>query len=176
MNKKTADRQMEALNEALDSVKEPVKHPAKLHQALCDLNKIFNRMESLGSPADTKLKYTLLTLMISELVKMPDMLTKLTIHYSKVTEENPNDPDKLFAVLMDKAENFAGSSRPSERIRRPKITAAGETVTPICPIYREGVKECKFGASCYRRHEGRSGKVCDSEDFKKYFSDPCPWR
>ena len=100
VNKKTADRQMEALNEALDSVKDPVKHPAKLHQALCDLNKIFNRMESLGSPADTKLKYTLLTLMISELVKMPDMLTKLTIHYSKVIDENPNDPDKLFAVLI----------------------------------------------------------------------------
>ena len=55
VNKKTADRQLEALNEALDTGKEPVRQPAKLHQALCDLNKIFNRMESLGSPADPKL-------------------------------------------------------------------------------------------------------------------------
>ena len=168
VNKKTADRQLEALNEALDTGKEPVRQPAKLHQALCDINKVFNRMESLGSPADPKLKYTLLTLMVSELLKMPDMLSKLTIHYSRVTEEHPNDPDQLFAVLMDKAENFAGSSRSTERLRRPKITAAGETSIPICPIYREGVKECKFGANCHRRHEGRSGKICDTEDFKKY--------
>ena len=58
-------------------------------------------MESLGSPADTKLKYTLLNQMVSELVKMPEMLAKLTIHYSNVTEQYPNDPDQLFAVLMD---------------------------------------------------------------------------
>ena len=168
VNKKTADRQLEALNEALDTGKDPVRQPAKLHQALCDLNKIFNRMESLGSPADTKLKYTLLTQMVSELVKMPEMLAKLTIHYSNVTEQYPNDPDQLFAVLMDKAENFTGINKPAERVRRPRITAAGEATTAICPIYREGIKECKYGTNCRRRHEGRSGKVCDTEDFKKY--------
>ena len=69
---------------------------------------------------------------------------------------------------MDKAENLAEGYKSTLKLRRPRIAAAAQGVTPICPAYREGVKECRFGANCHRRHEGRSGKICDSEDFKKY--------
>ena len=82
VNKKTSDRQLEAMNEALDAVKDPVKQPAKLHEALSNLHRIFNRMESLGSPADPNLKFTLLNQMVSELVTRTDMVEKLTIHIS----------------------------------------------------------------------------------------------
>ena len=57
-------------------------HAGKLHEALSDLYKIFNRMESLGSPADPNLKFTLLNQMVSELVTRTDMVDKLTIHIS----------------------------------------------------------------------------------------------
>ena len=168
VNKKTSDRQLEAMNEALEAVKEPVKQPAKLHEALSYLHRIFNRMESLGSPADPNLKFTLLNQLVSELVTRTDMVEKLTIHISNCKEKFPNNAEKLFHVLMDKAENLVESYKPTLKLRRPRIAAAAQSVTPICPAYREGVKECRFGANCHRRHEGRSGKICDSEDFKKY--------
>ena len=91
-------------------------------------------MEVLGSPADNKLRFTLLNKMIADLITRPDMLGKLTIHITNVIEQHPNDAEKLYQVLRDKAENLAESTQTGTRIRRPRIAAAGQALPPICPI------------------------------------------
>ena len=100
VNKKTSDRQLEAMNEALEAVKEPVKQPAKLHEALSHLHRIFNRMESLGSPADPNLKFTLLNQLVSELVTRTDMVEKLTIHISNCKEKYPNNAESILYLSL----------------------------------------------------------------------------
>ena len=96
---------------------------------------------------------------------------------------HPSDPEHLYSVLLDIAENILreggftvktapkvmGADRP-DRKSQSKDRGDKKPRQPseaLCPFYREGLKDCPI-KDCRRKHEGRTGQVCKSEDYQRY--------
>ena len=175
INKKTAKGCQQAL--ALMMTRKPVEQPQMLYSALQVAQEDIDNLIQQGGEADSQLRMALLTNMTKKLVQMPQMTLPLTIPIDIVTRDHPSDPDQLYKVLRDIAEDLlreAGFSvntapkvmavpgRKDDR-ERQKQNGTRPQSDALCPFYREGLKPCPI-KNCNRKHEGRTGKVCESED------------
>ena len=59
-----------------------------------------------GGTADNQLRMAVLTKMTGSLILQSAMTSQLTLHISKVYDRYPGNPDELFDVLVDRAENI----------------------------------------------------------------------
>ena len=61
-------------------------------------------------------------------------------------------------AVQNKSNDSKGNSKRAPK--RPPTEA-------LCTFYREGLNECN-NPKCNRKHEGRTGKLCSSEDYSRY--------
>jgi len=168
INKRTNRKQLDAMNLALNI--NPVQHPAELLDTLNELHLYFQIMTQQGTPPQDGFRYTLLMKLVEKLVEMPKLTLQLINPLSQVQKDHPLDADMLYKVLSEQAEEISNDPRfkkPTAKRPAPRVAAATKAES-ICPVYREGVRACPFGDRCNRQHSGRSGQVCDTEDYKLY--------
>ena len=109
------------------------------------------------------------------------MTSQLTLPISKVQDRYPGNPDELFDVLVDRAENIlrkagfnqhtapkamAVDNRKSNDDKRDSKKQKKQPSDLMCLFYREGLRECPR-TDCNRKHTGRIGQVCKSEDYQR---------
>jgi hypothetical protein len=181
INKRTEDGATDALNMAMK--RKPVTNPVNLYGALQQCQEDIETLLQQGGSADNQFRMAILKKMISELMLKPEMTVKLTLPVAKVLDDFPGNPDKLYEVLEDKAEDMlreagyttqtapktsmAAQIKSNDNKSNSKRTPKRPPTEALCPFYREGLKECN-NPKCNRKHEGRTGKVCSSEDYSRY--------
>ena len=180
INKRTDEGATAALNTLMG--RQAVTEPTKLYSALQQCQEDLDTLIQQGGTADNQLRMAVLTKMTSSLILKPEMTSQLTLPISKVQDRHPGNPDELFDVLVDRAENIlrkagfnqhtapkamAVDNRKSNDDKRDSKKQKKQSSDLMCLFYREGLRECPR-TDCNRKHTGRTGQVCKSEDYQRY--------
>ena len=175
VNKKTTNRKLLSMRQLLEL--QPTRTPDKLFSDLGQLSTLLQGLAQQGDPIQPSMRLTLLQKLVSDLLTRPDMMETLVAPIAMCKERYPEDPDKLYQVIISAAETLCtdGANRSTGRAerfrssyRKPAVgTFAADRDDPRpCISVREGQK-CNRG-NCRKQHSGMSGKKCSDSDYIQY--------
>ena len=126
-------------------------------------------MVSQGANPSNEPRHSILIGLVAKLRIRSDMTTMLTFPLIKANAQHPGQANHLFTLLTGIAEDIQreGSFDAPTTTKTPQgsfpVVPANKNKnknkdkkksSKMCPFYREGAKECKFGDQCNRTHEG----------------------
>ena len=175
VNKKTTNRKLLTMRELLKMP--PTRTPDKLFSDLGQLSTLMQGLAQQGDPIQPFMRLTLLQNLVSDLMERPDMMSHLVAPIALCKERYPDDPDRLYQVIMNAAETLCtdGASKSTGRADRFRNSyrkptegtfAADKTDPRPCISVREGQK-CTSDR-CRKQHTGMTGKKCTDSDYTKY--------
>ena len=98
----------------------PTRTPDKPFSDLGQLSTLMHGLAQQGDPIQPFTRLTLLQNLVSDLLERPDMMSALVAPIALCKERYPDDPDRLYQVIMNAAETLCtdGASKSTGRADR----------------------------------------------------------